>query len=82
MNCFEETAQAKQPYAAVDSPPVLPYEGIETSMDDYLDDRVKPFTKDIYEHWKTRRLENSNKLLVEGLKVISLPSLTSMTTDF
>lgn len=81
MNCFEETAQVKQPYAAVDSPPVLLYDEIETSMDDYLDDRVKPFTKDIYEHWKTRRLENGNKLLVEGLKVIRLPSLLLIVAD-
>lgn len=73
MNCFEETAQVKQPYAAVDSPPVLSYEEIETSMDDYLDDRAKIFTKEIYEHWKTRRIRTGNRPLVEGLKVIFSP---------
>lgn len=73
MNCFEETAQAKQPYAAVDSPPVLSYDEIESSMDDYLDDHARPFTREIYEHWKTRRLGAGNKNLMIGLKVSRLP---------
>ena len=73
MNCFEETAQVKQPYAAVDSPPVLSYDEIESSMDDYLDDRARPFTKEIYEHWKTRRLEAGNRSLITGLKVSPHP---------
>ncbi|CAD6591648.1 MAG: Enhancer of polycomb-like protein 1 [Alectoria sarmentosa] len=68
MNCFEETAQAKQPYAAVDSPPVLSYDEIESSMDDYLDDHARPFTREIYEHWKARRLGAGNKYLIIGLK--------------
>lgn len=79
MNCFEETAQVKQPYAAVDSPPVLSYEEIESSMDDYLDDNARPFTKDIHEHWKTRRLEAGNRSLIEGLKVPHLPSLAEIS---
>jgi len=69
MNCFEETAQTKQPFAAVDSPPVLSYDEIETSMDDHLDENARPFTKEIYEHWQTRRLEAANKSLTTGLKV-------------
>lgn len=69
MYCFEETTQVKQPYASVDSPPVLSYDEIESSMDDYLDDHARPFAKDIYEHWKTRRLAAGNRPLVEGLKV-------------
>lgn len=81
MNCFEETAQLKQPYAAVDNPPVLSYEEIETSMDDYLNDGAKPFAKDIYEHWKVRRLETGNKPLTESLKVICLPSLVLTNAD-
>ena len=69
MNCFEETAQLKQPYAAVDNPPVLSYDEIESSMDDYLDDHARAFTREIYDHWKTRRLEAGNKSLITGLKV-------------
>ena len=72
MNCFEETAQVKQPYAAVDSPPVLSYDEIESSLDDYLDDHARQFAKEIYEHWKTRRLEAGNKSLITGLKVARL----------
>ncbi|KAL6713074.1 Enhancer of polycomb-like protein 1 [Lecanora helva] len=68
MNCFEEIAQLKQPYASVDSPPVLSYEDIENSMDDYVEDNTRPFTKDIYEYWKARRLQTGNKPLLEGLK--------------
>ncbi len=69
MNCFEETAQKQQPFAAVDNPPVLSYDEIDLSMDDYLDENVRVFTKEIYEHWKTRRLEAGNKSLTIGLKV-------------
>ena len=69
MNCFEETAQSQQPWGAVDSPPVISYELVEESMDDYLEYAHKQFTKEIYEHWKTRRLEAGNKSLTEGLKV-------------
>ena len=69
MHCFEETAQAKQPFAAVDSPPVLSYDEIESSIDDYLDDHAKHFAKDIYEHWKARRLEAGNKQIIASLKV-------------
>lgn len=73
MNCFEETAQVKQPYAAVDSPPVISYDEIESSMDDYLDDQARPFTREVYEHWKARRLEAGSKSLITGLKVSCLP---------
>lgn len=71
MNFFEETAQAKQPYAAVDSPPVLLYEDMEGSFDENIDDAVRTFAKDIYEHWKRRRLEAANRPLTTGLKVCS-----------
>lgn len=84
MNFFEDTAQAKQPYAAVDSPPVLTYEEIENSFDENIDDQARTFARDIYEHWKRRRLAAGNKSLITGLKVrcstfISLESpLTSI----
>lgn len=69
MNFFEETAQAKQPYAAVDSPPVLTYEEMENSYDENIDDHARTFARDIYEHWKRRRLAAGNKSLITGLKV-------------
>lgn len=79
MNCFEETAQAKQPFAAVDSPPVLSYDEIESSIDDYLDDHAKHFAKDIYEHWKAQRLEAANKQLITTLKVSRIFSQDILT---
>lgn len=69
MNFFEETAQTKQPYAAVDSPPVLTYDEIESSFDENIDESARLFAKDIYEHWKSRRLEAGNVSLITGLKV-------------
>ena len=70
MYAFEETAQQKQPFAAVDSPPVLPFEEVELGLDEFVDDdHVRLFAKDIYAHWKTRRLNSSNRSLMIGLKV-------------
>ena len=69
MNFFEHTTQAKQPYAAVDSPPVLTYEDMEASFDENISERARAFAKDIYEHWKRRRLEAGNKPLIISLKV-------------
>lgn len=69
MNFFEETAQAKQPFAMVDSPPVLTYSEMEEAMDATVEDSVRCFAKDIYEHWKSRRSAEGNRSLVPTLKV-------------
>lgn len=71
MNFYEETAQTKQPYAAVDNSPVLTYEEIEDAFDESLDAPAKPFCKEIYEHWKSRRLKTGNRPLTINLKVSS-----------
>ncbi|KAJ5902527.1 Enhancer of polycomb-like protein 1 [Penicillium taxi] len=70
MNFFEETAQAKQPYAAVDSPPVLPFSEMQEAMDAAVEDCVKRYAKDFYEHWKSRRSVegNQNQTLEPSLK--------------
>jgi enhancer of polycomb-like protein len=69
MNFFEETAQTKQPYAAVDSPPILSFADMEEAMDAAVEENVKRFAKDIYEHWKLRRAETDNHPLAPSLKV-------------
>ena len=69
MNFFEETAQVKQPYAAVDSPPVVTYPEMESVFDENMDEIARSCTKDIYEHWKSQRLKAGNKSLISGLKV-------------
>jgi len=68
MYFFEETAHTKQPFAAVDNPPVVTYEDMESAFNDDLDDGARLFAKDIYEHWKSRRLKVGNRPLVSGLK--------------
>ncbi|CAG8373953.1 unnamed protein product [Penicillium salamii] len=68
MNFFEETAQLKQPYASVDNPPVLSYAEMEDTMDATLEDQMKPWAKEIYEHWKSCRSTVQNNSLVSQLK--------------
>ncbi|OQD78645.1 hypothetical protein PENDEC_c001G01019 [Penicillium decumbens] len=68
MNFFEETAQTKQPYAAIDSPPVLSFAEMEEAMDAAVEESVKRFAKDIYEHWKSRRTANGNRPIAPTLK--------------
>lgn len=69
MNFFEETSQIKQPYAAVDSPPVVVWEEMESAFDENYDGEMRSFASIIYEHWRTRRLEIGNKSLIPNLKV-------------
>ncbi|KAF7117506.1 hypothetical protein CNMCM5793_006528 [Aspergillus hiratsukae] len=68
MHFFEETAQTKQPFAAVDSPPVLSFAEMQDSMDATVEESVKRFAKDIYEHWKLRRIATGNRPLLPSLK--------------
>jgi len=68
MYFFEETAQAKQPFAAVDNPPVLSYEEMESAFDETIDETCREFAQDIYEHWKAERLKHENRGLMPGLK--------------
>ncbi|KAK4866702.1 hypothetical protein LT330_008255 [Penicillium expansum] len=68
MNFFEETAQMKQPYASIDNPPVLSFAEMQDMMDATLEDPMKMFAKEIYEHWKSRRMAVQNNALVPQLK--------------
>ncbi|KAK2764888.1 Enhancer of polycomb-like protein 1 [Arachnomyces sp. PD_36] len=69
MYFFEETAHAKQPFAAVDNPPVVSYAEMESSFDDgTVEDATKKFGKDVYEHWKVRRTKTGNRPLQPQLK--------------
>ena len=71
MYFFEETAQTHQPFAAVDSPPVLSFAEMEQSMDAAVEVSVKRFAKDVYDHWKSRRMTTGNRSLLPSLKVSS-----------
>lgn len=68
MEFFEETSSLKQPYATVDNSPVLPFSEMEASFDETIDDTARLFAKDIYEHWKERRLATENHPLIPALK--------------
>ena len=72
MNCFEETAHLKQPYASVDSPPVLTWDEIVPVLEDNLEDYARRFAKEIYQYWRTKRLEVGNRSLMTALKVSQL----------
>lgn len=72
MNYFEEIAQLKQPFSAVDSPPVLSFEEVESGLDENIGDHAKTFAREIYEHWKALRLRAGNKSLITSLKVRDL----------
>jgi enhancer of polycomb-like protein len=76
MYLFEETAKAKQPFAAVDNPPVIPWEEMESAMDDAVGQSSLPFAQEAYDHWKSRRLANGNNALTPGLKLKLLESAT------
>ncbi|KAL8838063.1 MAG: hypothetical protein Q9176_005268 [Flavoplaca citrina] len=69
INFYEETAQTKQPYAAVDHSPVLTYEAVSDAFDESLDAPARFFNKEIYDHWKIRRLKSGNRSLTANLKL-------------
>ena len=68
VSFFEATAHAKQPFAAVDSPPVVSFEEMESAFDDSIDLSARVFAKDIYSHWKAQRLKRGNRPLLPTLK--------------
>ncbi|RMZ81586.1 hypothetical protein DV737_g2515, partial [Chaetothyriales sp. CBS 132003] len=68
MNFFEETSATRQPFAAVDSTPVLPLEELEEQIDDGHPGFLRPLCKLIYEHWSARRSRNGHRSLSPHLK--------------
>lgn len=68
ISFFEETTATKQPFAAVDNSPVLPYEDLEADFDDTVRESARPFARDIYVHWKHQRLLHGNRPLMPTLK--------------
>ena len=68
MNFFEETTQNKQPFAAVDNPPVLPLDELEEQFDETISREIRTYAKFIFEHWHTRRSATGNCGLSPRLK--------------
>ncbi|KAI9826885.1 MAG: Enhancer of polycomb-like protein 1 [Thelocarpon impressellum] len=69
MDFFEQTARSRQPFAAVDNPPVVTYEEMEGAFDETIDENARPFAREIYDHWKDQRLRRGNKPLPSNLKL-------------
>lgn len=68
IDFFERSAQEKQPFAAVDNPPVLPYEEFESSFDETISEPARKFARDVYDYWKQQRLKHGNRSLMPSLK--------------
>jgi enhancer of polycomb-like protein len=68
ISFFEDTVALKQPYAILDNTPILPYSEMEAAFDETVDDSSRLFARDIYEHWKVRRVEKQNHPLMPSLK--------------
>ncbi|KAI9797515.1 MAG: Enhancer of polycomb-like protein 1 [Piccolia ochrophora] len=68
MDCFEQTSQAKQPFAAVDNPPVVGFDEMQSLLEERLDEHVRAFAEEIYEHWKSSRINEGGKALMSSLK--------------
>ncbi|GAB7347846.1 hypothetical protein MBLNU459_g5379t1 [Dothideomycetes sp. NU459] len=70
VSFFEETTQELQPHAAVDNPPPPSYEQLEARFeDDKISLDARSWAKDVYEHWRRRRLEKLNHSLLPALKI-------------
>lgn len=72
MNFFEETSQARQPFASVDNTPLLGYEEMASAFDETVDEGAKRFAPAIYEYWKGQRLKKGNRALVAKLKTLKM----------
>jgi len=72
MYSFEETSQIRQPFAAVDKPPVLLYKEMEVAFDETVEESARMFASDIYEYWKSQRLKGGNNSLMARLKTLKM----------
>lgn len=62
----------RQPFAAVDNPPVLLYEEMEAAFDETVEESTRMFAKEIYEYWKSQRLKCGNRSLMARLKTLKM----------
>jgi enhancer of polycomb-like protein len=67
MEVFEDVAQERAPFAAVDQT-IVSYDEMLHGLHELDKSKVMPHAKDIYEHWKARRQAMSNKPLHPTLK--------------
>ncbi|PWY82990.1 enhancer of polycomb-like protein 1 [Aspergillus heteromorphus CBS 117.55] len=68
MSFFELTSRKEQPYACVDNS-LMSFDDFQQAMDPAVEDSVKRFAKDIYDHWKSRRANSESEPLLPSPKV-------------
>ncbi|TAQ90435.1 hypothetical protein B7494_g1273 [Chlorociboria aeruginascens] len=67
MEVFEETADFHTPFAAVDNT-VVPFETMKVALKQQMEDQILSIANQVYEYWKTRRQELSNRPIQPSLK--------------
>lgn len=75
MDHFESTAQQRQPFLSIDVTNILSYEEMETTFDNIICEKLKPFTKHIYQHWKDQKTAREGRAIIPVLKVSCQASL-------
>lgn len=73
MSFFELKSDKNHPFANISNAPVLTLEEAESYFDDPEDEtnlsvEARKWAKDVYEHWRSRRLQNENRSLLSNLK--------------
>ena len=72
MNAFEETSAVRQPYAAVDHPPVLSFEEMQAAFDETVEEGARLFGGTIYDYWKAGRSKRGNRSIVPKLRTLKM----------
>ncbi|EGS17446.1 putative enhancer of polycomb protein [Thermochaetoides thermophila DSM 1495] len=69
MEVYEETAQIKTPFAAIDQT-IVPYDDMLQGLQEIENCKTKimPHAKEVYEYWKSRRQASGNKPLQPTIK--------------
>ena len=75
MNFFEETSARVQPFANVDSAPILSFEEMERSIDDTVSSDAQKWFKLIYEYWESRK---GTRPVMPSIKVRVLDTSTEV----
>ena len=73
MSFFELKSDKNHPFANISNAPILTLEEAESYFDDPEDEtnlsvEARKWTKEVYDHWRSRRVQNGNRSLLSNLK--------------